>query len=769
MIHVVTETTPGLEDPAKRRTGPSSRLLAELPALSAVWISGLLLLLPALRRGRMLGNYDWLRNNGLTSVPGSPPGNFFQTDVILQMIPWSNLAWIQVHHGHLPLWNPYNFLGSPLAFNWQSAAFSVPALLGYLTPLSMAFTTQVIAVILLAGTGAYVCARALGVSRLSSAWAGISFCLSGTMVHWLGWSAAAVLGLLGWVLASGVMVCRSSAGPSRWWTASLAVAVAASIYGGQLDVLGAEIVVIVGSLLLVQLASALRHGEWRAAVVPILRLAPGMILGVLLAAPLLLPGIQLARHSIRSSTTSSTFTLSPVSANQLLHQLLPGIVTPGGSIDLDSFGAVASVLAVVAVVACWRRRVVRVAACGVVLQILLSTATPIHDLAARVPLIENLRFPRSMLIMVFFLALLSAIGLDALRRGLPLARGSASVALAVAVGFGGLSIVLSDQPGASTSVIQLRGLWTSVTALILLLWLVLPRFARDSWRSAITMWAAPTLLVAEVAFLVASGSSWITSSPTGFPQTRATRTLQRVVGADPVGFGISSLQAELGIAANANAAYGVHEIAGYDPMVPTRLFQAWTGQTGRLGGARWASLFLPGIETLEQARSWGARWIIEPAGSIGPSGTRFAAQLGAQSLWRVPRAWQVSQAGLGTPVGDASEHGVTVHWASPSHGRAVLSSRTASVVRLRVLDVPGWSATIDGRATPLRPLSGAMLQLRAPPGRHLLEIEYLPSSFLVGLLVAALSLGAMTVWLLVDPVVRRRRARAPSTPIQAAG
>ena len=45
-------------------------------------------------------------------------------DQIAEMIPWSNLAWLQVHPGHLPLWNPYNGLGLPLAFNWQSAVSS---------------------------------------------------------------------------------------------------------------------------------------------------------------------------------------------------------------------------------------------------------------------------------------------------------------------------------------------------------------------------------------------------------------------------------------------------------------------------------------------------------------------------------------------------------------------------------------------------------------------------------------------------------------------
>ncbi len=61
------------------------------------------------------------------------PYNTQISDLIREIIPWTTLAWTQVHHGILPLWNPYSALGAPLAFNWQSGAFSLPALVGYLS------------------------------------------------------------------------------------------------------------------------------------------------------------------------------------------------------------------------------------------------------------------------------------------------------------------------------------------------------------------------------------------------------------------------------------------------------------------------------------------------------------------------------------------------------------------------------------------------------------------------------------------------------------
>ena len=107
-----------------------------------------LVLADALRRGALVGPYDLLSQSGLTSRPGFPfHGDTFEPDPIKQMIPWAYLAWTQVHHGALPLWNPYSGLGVPLAFNWQSAAFGVPSLIGYAVPLRDAYTAGVIAIL----------------------------------------------------------------------------------------------------------------------------------------------------------------------------------------------------------------------------------------------------------------------------------------------------------------------------------------------------------------------------------------------------------------------------------------------------------------------------------------------------------------------------------------------------------------------------------------------------------------------------------------------
>src|SRR5579863_1353464 len=103
-------------------------------ALGVLWVLGAAgaLLGPALAHGSSLGPIDWLSQYGLSARHGGVINNRQTFDQVTELIPWSMLGWAQVHAGHLPLWNPYSGLGMPLAFNWQSASFSLPALVGYL-------------------------------------------------------------------------------------------------------------------------------------------------------------------------------------------------------------------------------------------------------------------------------------------------------------------------------------------------------------------------------------------------------------------------------------------------------------------------------------------------------------------------------------------------------------------------------------------------------------------------------------------------------------
>ncbi len=290
----VTREHPGAVD-AGPATGPTTKVVYDVVGILWTVACAAVVLIRALRPGVSLGPFDLLTRFGTTHQPGVVVHNAIQADQIQQFVPWTDLAWHQVHSGILPLWSQYNVLGTPLAFNWQSSVFSVPELVGYLFPVSAAFTAVVLTKLVIAGAGAYVLCRVLGLGPLSAAFGGTVFELSGPMIVHGGWPHTSVTCWAGWILAAAVLLMR---GRHRLrHTVMLAVVVALAVYGGHpesLVVLGATVLVFVAVYLVVRARSA-----QDAVARPIRDLVVAGVCGLGLAAPLLLPGVQLALNSVR--------------------------------------------------------------------------------------------------------------------------------------------------------------------------------------------------------------------------------------------------------------------------------------------------------------------------------------------------------------------------------------------------------------------------------------------------------------------------------------
>ncbi len=146
-------------------------------------------LYPALRPGYALlpARYlsamsPWNASHSATQ----PQWNPLMWDGIAQFYPWRvHLHRSVVDEGMIPLWNPYQFCGTPFLANAQTAPLYPLNILFILFEPVRAFGLSAMIHLFLAGAFTFLLARALGVGRFGATVSGVTFAFSAFMVLWL--------------------------------------------------------------------------------------------------------------------------------------------------------------------------------------------------------------------------------------------------------------------------------------------------------------------------------------------------------------------------------------------------------------------------------------------------------------------------------------------------------------------------------------------------------------------------------------------------------
>jgi hypothetical protein len=185
------------------------------------------------------------------------------------------LDWL---HGHVPWWNPYEGVGSPLAGEMQSGAF-FPLTLVLAVPQGSLVLQLVVEAV--TGWSTYFLVRRLGVGRTLATAAGVAFALSGTFA-WLAHAPIRPVALLPLCLlgVERAIEAARERRPGGWRL--LAVALALSVLAGfpETSLIDGVFVAWWAALRLAGPGRAV----WRSSLA---RLAGGVVGGAALAAPLL--------------------------------------------------------------------------------------------------------------------------------------------------------------------------------------------------------------------------------------------------------------------------------------------------------------------------------------------------------------------------------------------------------------------------------------------------------------------------------------------------
>ena len=109
---------------------------------------------------------------------GGVPNKAQYFDTIRQIYPWRTLSTDLLKQGQIPLWNPYNFSGSPLLANVQSAVFYPLTIFYLFLPQVIAWSLLVFLQPFLSGIFTYLFCRKIGMSSVAAFFSAVSFSFS---------------------------------------------------------------------------------------------------------------------------------------------------------------------------------------------------------------------------------------------------------------------------------------------------------------------------------------------------------------------------------------------------------------------------------------------------------------------------------------------------------------------------------------------------------------------------------------------------------------
>ena len=666
---------------------------------------------------------------------------------------WSFEPWVRIVHnaysdGALPLWNPYTAFGAPLAADIQTAPAEPYYFPLFVHPSQRVWNLVALLRLLVGGVGCYALLRALGAVPAAAFAPAVGFMLSATFVLWMHEGSMNLESLTPWLLLAILgMMRRQTTG--RF--CALAGLTTLMCVGGQPEVLiGVTYLGIAWGLFW-----WIREGRrWRA----LAETTGAALLGGLVAAPLLWLGLQYVSIGATEHAHAEGIGRYPLGLAEVValgdfsnqREISLGIVLLALSIAglaARRTAGVAGMWFMVFVVVVWSLRSFAGLPGGV-----LGHLPGVHE--------SNLR-RYAEVVLPLAGAVLAAGGIQALIRGSRTAAIACTVAVLVPVAVwaaGGLG-----QDDVRTALV-----FAVLTA-------------AACW--AVLRWPWLALGLAVVVF-----AQFRSLTPTSYthpydpfsPRPFAAYLLkhlqpgERVVGSDRI------------LTPNISAAMRIADPRANDALYPERWMKYMRSLVGGKNRIR-----TPDVDSPFLAAA-GVRYVLLPPGAR-PSRPGFQlvyrSPRGSHSpdIWRnshaYPKAW-IPQSIVAVP-GEAralramrSTSGVNLRTVSyvedptpamrSAHGAGVATIQHFgwNDLKLRVHATgnatlitsdtyfPGWTATVDGHATPIRPANVAMRAVAVPAGDHTVTFEYEPPQLRYGVLLSLVGLLGILARIIVVRVKR---------------
>jgi hypothetical protein len=721
-------------------------------------------------------------------------------DGVAQYYPWRSFAAETLRSGRLPLWNPYQFCGTPFLANGQSAVLYPLNLVFWLLPVAVAFVWSAWLHLVLTGWFVYLFLRRIGVGRLGSVagavvWQGNSF-----TVAWI--HLPTTLCTVAW-LPLILLCCDRALVAGRARYAMLGgVALGLSYLGGH-----PQVFLYVGLMT----AAYLVARSFARVVSPSVRgrltrlVTTGAIvagIGLGLAAAQLLPTLEFLPAAHRTFTPGpesyAAFLRRAVQPVQLSSFLLPhplGHPGEGSYVGPENYAEYTLYLGVVALgLALWaavfsRAWQARFLAGAAVIATLIATGAPLNwPLYQWLPGFARAGGPaRISLLAIFSLSMLAGLGVEAIARAERLTSRVGLGALLALLAAGGwlwwffvtppLGQFRSALPAVMGAEAR-KGLGLVAISIVLLL--ALRRRAPGWLQVALVVVLGLDLLLAARGHLHVSPRDWVYAESANPGPTSG-----RIIGnaADWP----SNRFPNAVLPPNAATVYHLRDIGGYDSLYFShyRDFAAMI-QGGDPSPPFNGNMLLPRLKRVydpDMVKLAGVNTILSPTRLENAPLERIGAYYTQAPLGAWPRAWVAQSAVFALDWQQAQEAMVrlgalpdcviitgpdqSAETPSPGvHPTALLTDISPNAVTVDLPQggggylfladtyAPGWRAYADGRDLPIRVAYLAFRAVPLPRDSTRVEFRYQPASFRVGLFISLLTLAAVAATL-VSTRVRR--------------
>ena len=705
------------------------------------------------------------------------PHNLQLSDATFQFFPWFHFVADGMRDGEIRQWNPTLLGGVRVSPNGNVSPYYPLSWLGGAMSAYDAYDLFVLLHLVIGALGVYVLGRALGIRPLP-AW--VSGLLAFTAAFWVNWSThlVHVAGMV-WVPWALAATWWLLAAPSRRRVAALAAVVGMWLLGGSPQYVYYGGLALAGWAGIVLVGRRMRgsRGEPGALFRPAVAFALAMVLGVLVAAPALLPTLATSGRVVR--TRESEAQTAHVPLDDAIRLVVPNATGNGadtifyGSSDelrMDSpfLGVTALLLAGAGFGGLGRtgkRRLLLVAATAAVM-VLAFSGLPHRLLYEVVPGYDRFRSsPRWLFLLPAFALQLAALGLQDLLSGMRRAR----MAMLTTGVLAGVAVVVwfayeQTQPGAPTIYFRNRAVFA-----LALIGTVLGAgwLARSRPRLAVT--AMVVVALGEILFHTQRWYPRIDKS-TAYPDT-VVSDLVAMRGGRFVTVGVRSPFPPF--APDVSMVYGAADAHGLSVLFPKdydrylRLIDDYGLYAEEFNLAPSLAtgdmLDSPLLDVLDVRTILAERdvpipgryrllvppsvepWVYERPSPGGAMVVVSASPTTEAEMWArvAARDWD-PRASAAVPALPAPVQGqggtVTPRTAPPDRELWEVDAPGGGFLRVGARWDEGWSATVDGRATAVLRADGVFRGVVVPPGRHVVRFTYRNPDEMRGRAVAAAAL-----------------------------